>query len=124
LSGDGKRKAVATDSIIKAANDVDSWNDKKLRMLKNIPNRMKCKDVSLIRPQAALSEQIILHKWLTLALRNGADNRREVVIGKDYIRGLLGDVGSTHAHRDANVSGLAIYRDVFRNTRGNHLSKE
>ena len=34
LSGDGRRKAVATDSIIKAANEVDSWNDKKFRMLK------------------------------------------------------------------------------------------
>jgi hypothetical protein len=39
LSGDGRRKAVATDSIIKAANDVDSWNDKKLRMLKKIPGK-------------------------------------------------------------------------------------
>ena len=36
LSGDGRRKAVATDSIIKAANEVDSWNDKKFRMLKKM----------------------------------------------------------------------------------------
>lgn len=41
LSGDGKLKAVAIDSIIKAANEVDSWNDKKFRMLKKMPEKSK-----------------------------------------------------------------------------------
>jgi len=48
LSGDGRRKAVATDSIIKAANEVDSWNDKKFRMLKKmlVWERKKSESVS------------------------------------------------------------------------------
>jgi hypothetical protein len=48
FSGDGSRKAVATDSIIKAANEVDNWNDKKFRMLKKMPEQSKDERVSLI----------------------------------------------------------------------------
>ena len=37
LSGEGRPNAVATDSIASAANEVLSWKDRKLRMLKKMP---------------------------------------------------------------------------------------
>mmetsp|Transcript_4629 Transcript_4629/g.13006 ORF Transcript_4629/g.13006 Transcript_4629/m.13006 type:complete len:207 (-) Transcript_4629:2782-3402(-) len=37
LRGLGSPNAVAMDSMVRAAKDVDSWNAKKFRMLKNIP---------------------------------------------------------------------------------------
>ena len=34
------------------------------------------------------------------------DDRREVVVGEDHHRGLLGDLGAGDAHRDADVGAL------------------
>jgi hypothetical protein len=34
------------------------------------------------------------------------DDRREVVVGEDHRRGLLGDLGAGDAHRDADVGLL------------------
>ena len=117
LSGDGRRKAVATDSIIKAANEVDSWNDKKFRMLKKmlVGERKKSESVSDLyffclgyTGCAMRRDETVFNKCSPLALRNGAHYRCEVIVSEDYVGGLLGDVGATLAHRDANVGGLAI----------------
>ena len=112
LSGDGRRKAVATDSIIKAANEVDSWNDKKFRMLKKMlvgETKASVIDIFFVSAtQAAQCDETVLKKCSPLALRNGAHYRCEVIVGEDYVGGLLGDVGATLAHSDANVGGLAI----------------
>ena len=64
--------------------------------------------IFLVGLQAAQCDETVLKKCSPLALRNGAHYRCEVIVGEDYVGGLLGDVGATLAHRDANVGGLAI----------------
>ena len=43
---------------------------------------------------------------------DGLDDRREVVVGEDHRRGLLGDLGAGDAHRDADVGALERRRVV------------
>ena len=49
---------------------------------------------------------------IAAALADGADDRREVVVGEDHVRRLLGDVGAGDAHRDADVRRLQRGRVV------------
>ena len=59
--------------------------------------------------EADVAHQVVVQRP---ALLHGAHDRREVVVGQDHHRGLLGDLGAGDAHGDADVGRLEGRRVV------------
>ena len=59
--------------------------------------------------EADVAHQVVVERAAEL---DGLDDRREVVVGEDHHRGLLGDLGAGDAHGDADVGLLERRRVV------------